>query len=208
MTDQLVPILQIVLPRKQETEAETRLYRGMGRSLAVWQFVEYSMFFLFMYLNNQNYETDSADFFNEFKTSEKIKKINKRLSENTKYTKFLDRWRSIKHDLNSINDFRNAVAHFEVLYIFDDQKEILKTSHNVIVATNTMNLPRIKNKGHECLTIENIENNIEETFNMSYKLLYFFFDIIEDIEDFSKKLPLERREWMTALYFAPRLNVR
>ena len=155
-----------------------RLYRALGEGMACAQYIESGVYLAALGARGGEHEKCSARFFGFTGLGSRLRFTDELLRRRLEAGAYSRRWRPLHDDLKGIVEFRNALAHFEVYFISDEQRTDCDppTQFNVIVADNHMNANvRIRPKTR-CLSIEWIERNNEIIRKAAHVVFYFVVD--------------------------------
>ena len=89
----------------------------LGRALTRWQYVETGLFVLAHALMETRYEVSSTVFFHIKSAENKLSLVDKLCRLNLSQQVWQGEWRDLRKELSAHIDIRNALAHFEVMFV-------------------------------------------------------------------------------------------
>jgi hypothetical protein len=161
------------------------LYQALGLALTRWQHIETALYLATFLLMKTDHNACSVAFFHIKSGENKLSFVDKLMSQSLKQHDRLTYWTPLKNELSDIIYFRNALAHFEVFFLTDDEfKKIAPpTQFRYALAPHHLDPSHGRGGNVKALSVETIRANADEMRKATYHLLYFLIDFIPFLDD-------------------------
>ena len=131
--------MTVVLPIVPFSEDDKRMFMGLGLGLVRWQYIESGLFLIAAGLIETNSKSTSLAFFEIKNASNKLEFVDRLIYHKLSQWTRTRAWKPIADEITAAIDFRNALAHFEVFKLTDE--EFAKNSTKNGIPNCSVNAP-------------------------------------------------------------------
>lgn len=174
------------------------LHKVLGHALLRFQYVETAMFQIGHCLMGTEYEVSSLIFFHSKSAENKLSLLDRLLKYKLKQHSITKHWIPIKKEIEDIIEFRNVLAHFEIIWTIRSEMKP-PSAYNYAISDHHLNEFARRSGNIRGLSIESIEKYSQKTRELSYKLIYFLFDYVPSSQQGIATLPAETRAHLHSL---------
>ena len=198
--------MSLEFPIVPEHPDQAGLYSALGKGLAQWQYIETGLYLIAFHLMDTDHESCSLAFFQIKNAENKLTFIDRLVYHKIPQWTRLNVWKPISAEISNAIDFRNALAHFEIFFLTDDEFKKIQPPTKFRCVLSPHHLDHHAKRGGvvKALAIEVIEHNADELRLIAYRLVYFVLDHAPQTEKLATSLPPRLRQWLNSFRNAAR----